>query len=87
MPDTATQKKIAELEQRIKTLELIVDEKLRKKIAKGLKDEAEGKLTSLEEYEEKHCHIYGKEMDSTMKKPTCYGCYKEYKDEVEFPNG
>ncbi len=54
MPDTATQKKIAELEQRIETLELMVDEKLRKKIAKGLKDEAEGKLTSLEEYEEKY---------------------------------
>ncbi len=53
MPDTATQKKIAELEQRIETLELIVDEKLRKKIAHGLKDEAEGKLTSLEEYERK----------------------------------
>jgi len=32
----------------------MVGEKLRKKIAKGLKDEAEGKLTSLEEYEEKY---------------------------------
>jgi len=54
MPDTATQKKIAELEQRIETLELMVDEKLMKKISKGLKDEAEGKLTPLEEYEEEY---------------------------------
>lgn len=47
-------KKIAELEQRVKILELMVDEKLRKKISKGLRDEAERKLTSLKEYEEKY---------------------------------
>ena len=54
MPDTSTQKKIDELEQRVETLELMVDEKLREKIAQGLKDESEGKLTSLEEYEDKY---------------------------------
>ena len=44
-----------ELEKRIETLELMVDEKLREKIAQGLKDEEEGKVISLEEYEEKYC--------------------------------
>ncbi len=31
------------------------DEKLKEKIAKGLKDEEEGKVISLEDYEEKYC--------------------------------
>jgi len=37
------------------------------------------------EYEEKHCHICGKEMKSTRNKPVCYKCYKEHKDDLDFP--
>jgi len=37
------------------------------------------------DYEEKHCHICGKEMKSTRNKPVCYGCYKENKDDLDFP--
>ena len=36
------------------------------------------------EYEEKHCHICGKENDSTMVKPLCLPCYRQYKDHFEF---
>jgi phosphatidylserine/phosphatidylglycerophosphate/cardiolipin synthase-like enzyme len=37
------------------------------------------------EFEEKHCHICGKPNGSTILKPTCYNCYKEYKDTLTFP--
>ena len=36
------------------------------------------------EYEEKHCHICGKENESTMLKPLCLPCYRQYKDHFEF---
>ena len=36
------------------------------------------------EYEEKHCHICGKENDSTMVKPLCLACYRRHKDDFEF---
>ena len=36
------------------------------------------------EYEENHCHICGKENDSTMEKPACLSCYRKYKDILEF---
>lgn len=36
------------------------------------------------EYEEKHCHICGKENDSTMVKPLCLSCYRRHKDVFEF---
>ena len=36
------------------------------------------------EYEEKHCHICGKENDSTMVKPLCLPCYRRHKDDFEF---
>ena len=36
------------------------------------------------EYEEKHCHICGKEYDSTMVKPLCLPCYRRHKDDFEF---
>ncbi len=36
------------------------------------------------EYEEKYCHICGKENDSTMVKPLCLPCYRKYKDDFEF---
>ncbi len=55
MSSGVSQEKINELEKRIETLELMVDEKLREKIAKGLEDEEEGKVMSLEDYEEKYC--------------------------------
>lgn len=54
MAEAISPEKIAELEQRIETLELMVDEKLRKKITRGLKDEAEGRVISLEEYEKRY---------------------------------
>lgn len=37
------------------------------------------------DYEEKYCHICGTDNKSTMMKPTCYKCYKTYKDSLEFP--
>ncbi len=37
-----------------------------------------------EDYEEKYCHICGKENDSTMDKPACRSCYRKYKDVLEF---
>ncbi|MFW5953488.1 MAG: hypothetical protein ACOCSJ_04925 [Candidatus Natronoplasma sp.] len=55
MSSGVSKEKIDELKKRIDTLELMVDEKLREKIAKGLKDEEEGKVMSLEEYEESSC--------------------------------
>ncbi len=36
-------------------MKLLPTKKLREKIANGLKDEEEGKVISLEEYEEKYC--------------------------------
>ncbi|MFW6141609.1 MAG: hypothetical protein ACOC53_03515 [Candidatus Saliniplasma sp.] len=54
MTETVSPEKIAELEKRIETLELMVDEKLRNKIVKGLKQEKEGNMISLEEYEEEY---------------------------------
>ena len=36
------------------------------------------------EYEEKHCHICGKDNHSTINKPTCYPCYKSNKNKLEF---
>ena len=36
------------------------------------------------EYAENHCHICGKENDSTMEKPACRSCYRKYKDVLEF---
>jgi hypothetical protein len=35
-------------------------------------------------FEEKHCHICGKLNKSTLLKPTCYDCYKTYKDVLNF---
>jgi hypothetical protein len=35
-------------------------------------------------FEEKHCHICGKTNKSTLLKPTCYDCYKKYKDILPF---
>ena len=37
-----------------------------------------------ENYEEKHCHICGKTNKSTLLKPTCYDCYRTYKDVLPF---
>ncbi len=37
------------------------------------------------DYQEKHCHICGKENISTINKPTCYPCYKTNKTKLEFP--
>ena len=39
------------------------------------------------EYKEKHCHICGIENPSTLLKPSCYPCYKSYKDRLAFPIG
>lgn len=36
-------------------------------------------------FEEKHCHICGKENSSTINKPTCYPCFKSNKTQLEFP--
>jgi hypothetical protein len=35
-------------------------------------------------YQEKYCHICGKEDETTMLKPVCYDCYKEYQDDLQF---
>jgi PLD-like domain len=37
-----------------------------------------------DEYQEKHCHICGKDETTTMLKPTCYSCYKTNKNKLEF---
>lgn len=37
------------------------------------------------EFEEKSCHICGKQNKSTKNKPTCYSCYTKYKNKLEFP--
>lgn len=37
-----------------------------------------------EDYEEKYCHFCGKEHGSTMRKPACLNCYRQYKDVLEF---
>jgi len=38
-----------------------------------------------DEYEEKHCHICGKPNKSTLIKPSCYNCYKDNRNILEFP--
>jgi hypothetical protein len=39
------------------------------------------------DYEEKFCHLCGKTAKSTTRKPTCYACYKAFKDVMTFPVG
>ena len=36
-------------------------------------------------YLEKYCHICGKLNQSSLIKPTCYSCYKKYKNTLTFP--
>jgi RNA polymerase-binding transcription factor DksA len=43
------------------------------------------KKFSNEEYEEKHCHVCGKDNKSMLIKPTCYDCFKANKTKLEFP--
>lgn len=38
-----------------------------------------------ENLEEKYCHICGKPGKPSLLKPTCYDCYKSFKDTLEFP--
>ncbi len=38
-----------------------------------------------DEFEEKCCHICGKQNKSTKIKPSCYDCYTKHKDKLEFP--
>lgn len=35
-------------------------------------------------FQEKKCHICGKENESTMLKPVCWSCYRENRDKLEF---
>lgn len=37
------------------------------------------------DYEEAFCHLCGKPNKSTMRKPTCYDCYRKYRDVFSFP--
>ncbi len=37
-----------------------------------------------EAYAEKHCHLCGKEHETTMLKPVCLACYRKYKDVLKF---
>lgn len=39
------------------------------------------------DYEEKFCHLCGKPTKSSMRKPTCYDCYKAFKEVMIFPAG
>ena len=43
------------------------------------------KFKNDDEFEEKKCHICGKENKSSLLKPTCYDCYKANKSKLEFP--
>ena len=36
------------------------------------------------DYEEKHCHLCGKEHDATLAKPVCLDCYRAYRDQFDF---
>ena len=36
-------------------------------------------------YPEKYCHICGESNKSSLLKPTCYPCYKKYKNTLTFP--
>jgi len=38
------------------------------------------------EYEEKFCHICGKDNKSNINKPVCYNCYKKHKTDYTFPS-
>lgn len=53
MNGASTAERLAELESKIETLELMVDETFQKKVEKGLEDEREGRVMSLEEYEDR----------------------------------
>jgi hypothetical protein len=44
--------RMKELESRMETLEIMVDEKFREKIEEGLEDKEEGDTVSMDEYEE-----------------------------------
>ncbi len=37
------------------------------------------------EYEEKFCHLCGGASKSSMRKPTCYDCFRTFKDAFSFP--
>ena len=37
-----------------------------------------------ESYEEKHCHMCGREHATTLREPVCRSCYKKYKDVLAF---
>ncbi len=50
----AVTEKLEELERRVETLELLMNDELREKVENGLADEQAGNVLSLEEYEEKH---------------------------------
>lgn len=36
------------------------------------------------DYQEKYCHICGKENQSTILKPACYDCYRKNRDKLQF---
>lgn len=48
----ATEERVDEIESRLETLELMVDERFRSKVEEGLKDMEEGDVVRLEDYEE-----------------------------------
>lgn len=52
MSEVDVSERFNELESRIETLELMVDEEFREKVEEGLEDEKEGRTVSMEEYEE-----------------------------------
>lgn len=54
MADAVSPDKVADLEERIETLELLVDEEFREKIEEGLEDEQAGRVIPIKEYEEEH---------------------------------
>jgi hypothetical protein len=36
-------------------------------------------------YSEKYCHICGKEMKTSLNKPSCYSCFKKNRNKISFP--
>ncbi|MCA9936100.1 MAG: hypothetical protein H6662_10500 [Ardenticatenaceae bacterium] len=36
------------------------------------------------DYQEKYCHVCGKEHSATMLKPACYDCYRTYRNKLQF---